>query len=328
MTRPISEGGPTRVGLYRCVFEAIEASNGSTERLLLAAGLRPDVFDSPDAHVGERLLWSFCEQVALTLGNPCLGLTLGKEVRFDDMGAGIERRLAQSLTLFDAIKTYSKAKRNFSRDRIWVAQGEKVSWFLHKSSGGLTVSSRHAEPALLFVMTKIIRLAAGQDWRPREVRLQTAPQRQFCESDTFCDAEVRFGNSATAIALPTRLLSTCVRGGDGSSSSREARWLELFRSEGREALAYGVPTIETAAEMLGTSPRTLQRRLAEEGLTYVRFVDQLRFDRALTMVEGSDASIGEIARLVGYSGAPHFSRAFRRWTGTNCQAIRNRLVSE
>jgi AraC-like DNA-binding protein len=262
------------------------------------------------------------------LGNPGLGLKLGKEVRFDDLGAGIERRLAQSLTLFDAIKTYTRAMWSVSRDRIWLAQGEEVSWFFHKASSSLTVGARHAEHALLILMTKIIRLAGGQDWQPEQVRVQTEPLRQFAESDTFCDAEVRFGDSVTAIALPTRLLSARVRGGNGSSRSREGRWLELLRSQGRETLANGVPSIETAAEMLGTSPRTLQRRLAHEGLTYFSFVDQLRFERAMTMVEGSDASVGEIARLVGYSAAPHFSRAFRRWTGTTCQAIRSRLVSK
>ena len=80
--------------------------------------------------------------------------------------------------------------------------------------------------------------------------------------------------------------------------------------------------------MAGMSSRTLQRRLAEQGLTYKQLLDQLRFLCALTMAERSDASIGEIARLLGYSAAPQFSRAFRRWTGMTFQALRNRLALE
>ena len=110
--------------------------------------------------------------------------------------------------------------------------------------------------------------------------------------------------------------------------TRRSQWLEEFRAEIRNALPGGAPCVDSAAQLAGMSPRTLQRRLAEEGLTYRQLLDQVRFLLALTMAEGSDASIGEIARLLGYSATPHFSRAFRRWTGTTFRALRHRLVSD
>jgi AraC-like DNA-binding protein len=128
-----------------------------------------------------------------------------------------------------------------------------------------------------------------------------------------------------------RAAHLCARMGESVFSSRSRQspdgWLESFRTEVRGALADGAPSIEVAAEMAGMSSRTLQRRLAKEGLTYKGLLDQLRFLHALTMAEGSDASIGEIARLLGYSATPHFSRAFRRWTGTTFRTLRNRLIS-
>jgi AraC-like DNA-binding protein len=80
-------------------------------------------------------------------------------------------------------------------------------------------------------------------------------------------------------------------------------------------LAGGDPRIASVARRLGTTARTLQRRLGADGVTYQQLLDDARRRAAERYLRGSSLAIAEIAYLLGYSEASAFHRAFRRWTG-------------
>ena len=82
--------------------------------------------------------------------------------------------------------------------------------------------------------------------------------------------------------------------------------------------------IHLIADTLGTSVRTLQRRLRATGVTYADVVQQARSAAARQMLKERRPSIADVARLLGYSDAAHFTRAFRRWTGTTPRDFRRR----
>jgi AraC-like DNA-binding protein len=76
------------------------------------------------------------------------------------------------------------------------------------------------------------------------------------------------------------------------------------------------PTIERVAPRLGMSVRTLQRRLHKWGHSFEDIVDDTRRSVAIERLTAGETSITETAFLLGYSDLSHFTRAFRRWTGT------------
>lgn len=80
--------------------------------------------------------------------------------------------------------------------------------------------------------------------------------------------------------------------------------------------------LEEVARRLGTSPRTLKRRLADEGTTFSQLLDELRHARALELMRAPELSLEEIAERIGYSDVANFSRAFRRWTNVAPGAYR------
>jgi AraC-like DNA-binding protein len=84
------------------------------------------------------------------------------------------------------------------------------------------------------------------------------------------------------------------------------------------------PDIQLAAATMGTSVRTLQRRLRAAGVTYALVVQQARCAAARQMLMERRRRIGDIARLLGYSDPAHFTRAFQRWTGTTPRDFRRR----
>jgi len=84
----------------------------------------------------------------------------------------------------------------------------------------------------------------------------------------------------------------------------------------------GDTRIESVGREFGMSARTLQRRLADEGLSYQKLLDDTRKVAAGRHLTGSSLAIGEIAYLLGYSEAAAFHRAFKRWYGATPEAFR------
>jgi AraC-like DNA-binding protein len=87
-------------------------------------------------------------------------------------------------------------------------------------------------------------------------------------------------------------------------------------------VAGGDTRIESVGREFGMSARTLQRRLADEGLSYQKLLDDARKVAAGRHLAESTLAIGEIAYLLGYSEATAFHRAFKRWYGATPEAFR------
>ena len=94
-------------------------------------------------------------------------------------------------------------------------------------------------------------------------------------------------------------------------------------NEVQKLLPHGKARRQNIAKALGLSERTLARKLADEGSTYERVVDQLRQSLALEYVKDPDASLSQTAWLLGYEEASSFNHAFRRWTGRSPSDVRN-----
>lgn len=76
-------------------------------------------------------------------------------------------------------------------------------------------------------------------------------------------------------------------------------------------------SLQRLARRLGQSPRTLQRRLASDGLSLqvLRRASQIR--NASLMLLNRTASLASIGFACGFSDSAHFTRAFREVTGMN-----------
>jgi AraC-like DNA-binding protein len=81
-------------------------------------------------------------------------------------------------------------------------------------------------------------------------------------------------------------------------------------------------TLAAVAARLGTSERTVMRRLKAEGLDFRALLDELRGARALGWVRDTKRPMAEIARELGYRSATNFSRSFRRWHGVAPELLR------
>ena len=78
----------------------------------------------------------------------------------------------------------------------------------------------------------------------------------------------------------------------------------------------------SVASRLETTPRTLRRRLRDQGLTFRQILDELRAEVGSRYLRDTDMSIEDIAHALGFSDAANFRHAFRRWTNNSPQQFR------
>jgi len=90
----------------------------------------------------------------------------------------------------------------------------------------------------------------------------------------------------------------------------------------------GETEIQSVARALGTSARSLQRRLSAAGTSFQTLIDSTRREAATRYLQDRKISIGEVAYLLGYSEPPAFHRAFKRWNGITPQEFRAKGAEE
>ncbi|NEO83853.1 MAG: AraC family transcriptional regulator [Spirulina sp. SIO3F2] len=87
-----------------------------------------------------------------------------------------------------------------------------------------------------------------------------------------------------------------------------------------QALRHEVPTVQTIAQQLAMSKRTLQLKLKGEKTTFKKLLDEVRRDLALEYVAAGQLNKSEIACLLGFAEVSVFSWTFKHWTGRCCSA--------
>ena len=63
------------------------------------------------------------------------------------------------------------------------------------------------------------------------------------------------------------------------------------------------------------TPQSLYRQLKTSGTSYQKIKDNLRRERAISLLVDEGLSVEEVSHRVGFSESRSFSRAFAQWTG-------------
>jgi len=90
---------------------------------------------------------------------------------------------------------------------------------------------------------------------------------------------------------------------------------QLFGYFDRNDLERAVPTLDSVAEALHMSTRTLIRRLRAQHTTYQAVADGIQKHRARDLLANPALRVHAIALQLGYRDSTSFVRAFKRWYG-------------
>lgn len=300
-------------------------------------GLSPRALVEPERLLPWNLAIRFVEECARAQGIDDLGLRVGEQSTVAVLGTfgaaiGAARTLGQA---FAAAR--DKVASHNSAASYWVAY-DGASARICRRLRDDTAESRQADLFTVALMAQLVRLAAGPDWTPARVDLQSKRALELRDTGLLGDARIAVAQPVTSIELPRRLLSRplAVTTPRPAPSPRQlAEWVRSappkdFVSSLEALLAVLLDAerkdVVSAADAAGMTVRSFQRRLGERGLTYSAVLERMRHRMAIRMLETPDVSIIQIALALGYSDAAHFTRAFRRWTSTTPMEYRRLLL--
>ena len=151
---------------------------------------------------------------------------------------------------------------------------------------------------------------------------------------------VVFGQPRTALEFASELLDRPLEGGYPALHQQaeyrvEQRLSRLVRPTGLVAaiedtcvrhpqlLGRGIGPV---AGKLGLGPRTLQRRLQEEGHRFADVLARVRYRLAIRYLEQPGADVESVSEKLGFSDRRSFTRAFARWSGVTPSAFLRRAA--
>lgn len=139
-----------------------------------------------------------------------------------------------------------------------------------------------------------------------------------------CD--VRYGQQWTGFTLPAELLDVRLKMADPAAFQEAAQICqrELEKLAANETMAArvrrhlleqqnGFPSLGVTARLFHMTPRTLHRRLLEEGTSFQGILEQVRHGLAIEHLNAGGMDLQEIAYSLGYTDIANFRRAFKRW---------------
>jgi AraC-like DNA-binding protein len=308
-------------------FTRLEELGISAAAVLRRAGLSQACAKEPRTLLNTDELFALWRAIGEVSGDPAIGLPLGTETKIerfhpigiaalasDNFGEAITQMAKyKQVTCPEEIVQRKKAEE-WSIEFHWLLANEPEPAILIECAFSWVVSTAHVGTG-----TRIspIRVEFVQ---PRE-HVKKIERRFGCS--VVCGSKrnaIIFRDSDAERPFVTRnaeLLSVLAPQlerelNDGNA---DENFMERVRLAIQQKLTGQRPTIEDIADALHVSPRTLQRRLQDEGSSYQKVLEEARHQLARHYLNNSVLELNEAAYLLGYNDANSFVRAFRGWEG-------------
>jgi AraC-like DNA-binding protein len=296
--------------------------------ILARHGVAPEVLSDPDARFPHELSLAIWREVDAS-GPGAFGLRAARAIPDDhfavvDYVAKASKDLGEGLTLlqryFGIISTAAE------HTLVETDVGRRLE---RRYVAGAETSIPHLTEFAFACIVLRARKMCGVGFRPLEVRLaHHAPaddreHRELFDCPVYFDSEpscITFDRTTSALpmlAAQPGLLRVLERHADAVVAALP-RGTDDLRARTRAAIVGGLADatfgVSDVAKRLGTSPRTLQRRLSELGTSHAELLDEARCRLAERWLGERTLAIGEIAFMLGFADVPTFHRAFKRWT--------------
>jgi AraC-like DNA-binding protein len=296
--------------------------------LCRGCGIDPAGLDVPDRRMPRSQLEALWQALGDALDDPLLGLHAAEWVPPGNGGV-VELVLVSASNAGEAIELCVRYWRLLNEAaRVNVAHDDEGLTVEVRMSDGVPMH-RHWNDFTLATISSVGRKLGARPFAPRHASVPYPRDRHAAALEALLGCPVRYDAPALGFALrrddlttpllsanpalrqllagrADELLATLPPSASFDEQLREAINARLCRSD---------VAVAEVARALGLSPRSLQRRLQEEGSSFREQVDRCRRAEALRLLGRPELTLTEIAFLLGFSEASAFHRAFRRWYG-------------
>jgi len=328
--------GKIRTGYLRGFKDLVRDLGGNASNLLERCDLDPKTFEDPDHDIECAAAVNLVEHCSRSLRDPLFGLHLAEQQEPDVFGCAMAlaraapdlRQAVESLILYVPLSVSPECE-------IEMVTGRKVVELRWRTQTGLGDREQLNYQGLLLFM-KTLRMLGRQHFRPWYASLAFPIRRTDIEPlEGRLGCKVRGRAEANAIAFPIESLGYPIATSDRMlfgllgnclpqlRAASKSDFVEQVEAQVRSALVLTQPcSLAGCAEKLGTSGRTLQKRLTRMGVKFSDILQKERIELARHSLLWSDQTLDEIAFRLGYAEQTSFGRAFKRVAKMTPQAFR------
>lgn len=278
-------------------------------------GLSPNIFQRHNDWIPREFCLDLTNALARETGNPFAGAFLGGQVPVLEFGE-LGRQLATTETVQTCLAT---AIRNLGL----VHRGSRITSSLERDRLTLRFSldgdlAQDPQQFILATLAVLRNIALLSD-EPGMVTVRLLfPYDLRCSVLEEClGGNLEFGCDHYEVEIRSELLDKPLNTHNERGSPDHALNITISAAMLISGRLPSRPVgIDNIAAELGLTRRTLQRRLAACGVQFCDLIDITRRDIAIKRVVEGCGSLKELSLDLGYSDQAHFTRTFRRWTGT------------
>ena len=330
---------PLMRGKHVLPFAAVMKAHGEpVERLLRKAGLAETSMNDPSGLVPVYAAGAFRELAAQRSGWPNIALEATRGIQVENLG-DFGQALMQEPTLQRALARMCELVASETSAIRIELQSLRSGDVLIRQTRTIKPGEGewHMTLYILSLLTKIVQLA-DRAWTPEVAWVASAASASRAEAIERLGARPRFGQSSSGLVVPASMLAMPVSGNralamevdtdDLWSTAPPKSYPAAIRELIWQYANDGWLSIEQVADLVGASPRTIQRHLSVEKTTFSHLLDTTRAELAGELLENTDATMSDIAQHLGYQHQGDFTRAFRRWAGVAPSEFRRQRRGE
>lgn len=312
-------------------LRALEHSGVSLEELARAAEvpiaeLRSAVTIDYDS--GMRL-WRAAESLT---GDPYVGLHLGARISLDQVGP-LGPVMAHARDLRSGLEALAMVFSLVVDNARLSLDGRALGYRSPRIDGPAV---RHGVDAILAAILAIARECTGRSLTLEAVTFEVEPPPRVGPYEQLFGVRPRWDEPISSLVFDARSLALPMRSADPqfaglvlenaesllSGASKSPLLRDVERGVADCLRGEVEPSLESVAERLETSSRSLQRRLNEAGTSFSEVRVRVLREMATSWLREGALTVDDIAQRLGYGSRGAFERAFRRWTGETPAAVR------
>lgn len=292
----------------------------------------------PDERIPISVAHTLLDAVIQRTGDFDLGLKAGRLMSRGDCGV-LDYAMTSAATVRDAIEVAGRYTRLLN-DALEIRLEIEGSRAILRLESQLVLPRACADFMVAAFYSDVMR-SISRATSEHECWFKHAQPADIGEYErTFAPAKVRFAAPCYGLAFDSELLRAPLESADSKLHSVLSKHAELMLAalphaqslteKVRSLIVKELPRVQPSAGRIAShlrmSPRTLGRRLEDEGTTFRSLLDDLRRGLALGYLAKPHVALAEVAFLLGFSEVAAFHRAFRRWTSQTPLEYRRSLA--
>lgn len=325
-----------RVAGLRGFDKLVRSYRGNPQTLARDCGLDLSVVSDEDALIPYRQVIHLMEHSATVLDIPDFGLRLAASQDIGILGP-LAVAMQNSATVEEALRcaaTHLFVQSPALTLEIDELGGETCLRLQIRLRNMPHQAMRQAEDLSIGVGYQNIAMLAGEHCKVLRVELPHEPLCSPAVYEKHFNAPVFFNRPDNAVYVTASTMKACLSARSEQLHQLATTYLDVQYPSVDGLIASRVETAirrtlgtdscnrNAVSRAMAMHPRTLQRHLEKEGVTFDQIRDAVRRERADYYLRNTTAPLSQVAGIIGYSEQSILTRSCQRWFGQSPRKYR------